>query len=88
MKIYVGDLPFGTNEDTLKELFKDYETVTSIDLIKDLATGESKGFAFVEIERQADAENAIKALNGKPVNGRQLKVNQAKPRGSKSRSRR
>ena len=76
-KVYVGNLSFATTEDELKELFTQAGTVTSVALIKDRDTGQSKGFAFIEMANQADAENAIRMFNGKAFGSRELKVNMA-----------
>lgn len=79
-KIYVGNLSYSTTEDELKEFFAQAGTVTSVALIKDRDTGQSKGFAFVEMSNQAEAEKAIQMLNGKTLGNRELKVNMARPR--------
>ena len=79
-KIYVGNLSFATTEDELKELFTQAGTVTSVALIKDRDTGQSKGFAFIEMANQAEAENAIRMFNGKAFGSRELKVNMARPK--------
>lgn len=79
-KIYVGNLSFGTTEDELKELFAQAGTVVSVALIKDRDSGQSKGFAFVEMSNQAEAEKAIQMFNGKTVGSRELKVNMARPK--------
>ncbi len=87
MNIYVGNLSYQTTEDEVRELFTSYGGVDSVSLIKDSFTGQSKGFGFVEMGRQAEAEEAIKQLNGKVINGRNIKVNQARPRNERPRSR-
>ncbi len=79
-KIYVGNLSYTTTEDELRELFAQAGAVASVALIKDRDTGQSKGFAFVEMSNQADAENAIRMFNGKTIGNRELKVNLARPR--------
>ena len=79
-KIYVGNLSFATTEDELRELFAQAGTVSSVALIKDRDTGQSKGFAFIEMSNQADAENAIRMFNGKAFGSRELKVNMARPK--------
>jgi len=79
-KIYVGNLSFATTEDELKELFSQAGTIASATLIKDRDSGQSKGFAFIEMTNQADAEKAIQMFNGKAVGNRELKVNLARPR--------
>lgn len=80
MKIYVGNLSFGTTNQDLNDLFGAIGTVESANVIEDRETGRSRGFGFVEMASQADGENAIAQLNGKEVDGRTLKVNEAKPR--------
>ncbi len=79
-KIYVGNLSFATTEDELKELFAQAGTVASVALIKDRDTGQSKGFAFIEMANQAEAEKAIQMFNGKTFGNREIKVNLARPR--------
>jgi len=79
-KIYVGNLSFSTTEDELRELFSQAGTVASVALIKDRDSGQSKGFAFVEMGNQADAEKAIQMFNGKTYGNRELKVNLARPK--------
>lgn len=83
-KVYVGNLSFGTTEDELKELFAQAGTVVSVALIKDRDSGQSKGFAFVEMSNQAEAEKAIQMFNGKTVGNRELKVNMARPKEERS----
>jgi len=81
-KIYVGNLNYNTNESDLTELFEAYGTVVSAAVITDRDTGNSKGFAFVEMGSEDEARAAISALDGNEVDGRQLKVNESidKPR--------
>jgi RNA recognition motif-containing protein len=79
MKLYVGNLSFNTTNQDLNELFGAIGTVESSNIIEDRETGRSRGFGFVEMSSQAEGENAIAELNGKEVDGRQLKVNEAKP---------
>lgn len=78
--IYVGNLPFSTNSNELESLFAEYGQVASAQVITDRDTGRSRGFGFVEMESDADAEKAISELDGKDVGGRSLKVNVARPR--------
>jgi RNA recognition motif-containing protein len=85
MKLYVGNLSFNTTEESLQELFAGYGKVESISLIKDHQTGESKGFGFVEMVSNSDADKAIKALNGHNILGRLIKVNQAENKPAKGR---
>lgn len=79
-KLYVGNLSFTMTEDELRTLFTQAGTVTSVALIKDRDTGQSKGFAFVEMSNQAEAEKAIQMFNEKLAGNRELKVNLARPR--------
>lgn len=79
MKIYVGNLSFNTTNQDLNDLFSTVGAVESANVIEDRETGRSRGFAFVEMTSQADGENAIAQFNGKEVDGRELKVNEAKP---------
>ena len=86
MNIYVGNLGYSVTEGQLEALFQEFGTVASVDLIKDKYSGESKGFGFVEMNKQAEAEEAIKKLNGRTLDGRNLTVNIARPRGARSNS--
>jgi RNA recognition motif-containing protein len=79
-KIYIGNLSYTTSEDDLRELFSKAGTVSTISLIKDRDTGRSKGFAFIEMGTQSEAEQAIKMFNGSSFDNRELKVNIARPR--------
>jgi cold-inducible RNA-binding protein len=80
VKLYVGNLSFSTTEEELRTLFTQAGTVASVDLIKDRDTGSSKGFAFVTMSTQVEAEQAIKSLNGYSLGNREIKVNAARPR--------
>lgn len=80
MNIYVGNLSYGMTEDDLQGLFEQYGSVSNVSIIKDRETGRAKGFGFVEMDEQNDGENAIKELDGSDVQGRNIKVNEAKPR--------
>lgn len=84
MKIYVGNMSFSTNEDELKEAFEVYGKVEEIKIIKDKYTGESRGFAFVEMSANTEALAAIEGLNDKDFKGRNLVVNKARPRSEGS----
>lgn len=86
MNIYIGNLAYGVTDGQLEALFQEFGTVTSVNLIKDKFSGESKGFGFIEMERQAEAEEAIKKLNGRLLDGRNLTVNIARPRNDRSHS--
>ena len=80
MNIYIGNLPFNLGEEDLKEIFEEYGEVASAKIISDKMTGRSKGFGFVEMEDDDSANNAIKELNNAEVGGRNIKVNESKPR--------
>jgi len=80
MKLYVGNLSFQTSSQDLEELFAGYGTVESASVVEDRETGRSRGFGFVEMSSQEEGEKAIAELNGQEVAGRELKVNEAKPR--------
>lgn len=80
VKLYVGNLPFSTTEDELRTLFAQAGTVVSVAVIKDRYSGESKGFGFIEMESQADAQKAISQCNGYKLGDREIKVNPARPR--------
>ena len=86
MNIYVGNLAYGVTEGQLEALFQEFGAVASVNLIKDKYSGESKGFGFVEMNQQAEAEEAIKKLNGRALDGRDLTVNIARPRNDRSHS--
>ena len=83
MKLYVGNLSFNTSNQDLSDLFGTVGTVESANIIEDRETGRSRGFGFVEMSSQAEGESAIEQLNGKEVDGRELKVNEAKPQESR-----
>jgi hypothetical protein len=83
MNIYVGNLAYGVTQDELREAFAAYGEVESANLITDKFTGESKGFGFVEMPNNSEADAAIKALNEQPLKGRPMRVNQAKPRSDR-----
>jgi cold-inducible RNA-binding protein len=84
-KLYVGNLTYGTTEADLQTMFAQSGVVKSVQIIKDRDTGQSKGFGFIEMTTQEEAQNAIKALSGKEVDGRALTVNLAKPREERGR---
>ena len=83
--LYVGNLSYETNEDTLRTLFAEYGQIESVNLITDRYTGRSRGFAFVEMSTEQAAQEAMSGLNGKQVDDREIKVDKAKPK-SDSRS--
>ncbi len=78
-KLYVGSLPYSTTEQQLSELFAEHGTVQSAKVITDRYTGQSRGFGFVEMSTGEEAQKAITALNGTPLGGRTLVVNEARP---------
>jgi RNA recognition motif-containing protein len=80
MNIYVGNLSYEVTEEDLKEAFEGFGQIESVKIIKDNYTGRSKGFGFVEMSNNADAQSAIDGLNDKELKGRTLKVNTARPR--------
>ena len=85
-KLFVGKLSYNSTDDSLQALFAQYGTVTSAQVIKDRDTNQSKGFAFVEMEDDAAAQAAIKALDGQDFEGRTIVVNVAKPREDRTRN--
>lgn len=83
-RLYVGGLPYSTSEQELETLFAGSGTVTSVNVITDKYTGQAKGFGFVEMSSEAEAQQAIQSLNGTTMGGRSLTVNEAKPREERS----
>ncbi|MCK4537916.1 MAG: RNA-binding protein [Candidatus Krumholzibacteria bacterium] len=81
--IYVGNLPFSTSDDDLNQLFSPFGSVSSARIIKDKFTDRSRGFGFVEMDNDEEALKAIEGVNGKEIDGRALKVSEAKPREDK-----
>jgi len=79
-KLYVGNLPFNVDEQALQELFAGKGTVDSVTVMRDQATGRARGFAFVEMATDEDAQNAITSLNNASLGGRTLTVNEARPK--------
>lgn len=82
-KMYVGNVCYSTTEDSIRELFSNYGEVISVDIIRDKVTGKSRGFAFVKMAQDEEANNAIKSLDGYELDGRKLRVNEAKERTEK-----
>ena len=80
MKIYVGNLSYDVSEEDLKETFESFGEIESVKIIKDNYSGRSKGFGFIEMPNNADAQSAINGLNYRDLKGRTLKVNMARPR--------
>jgi hypothetical protein len=87
-KLYVGNLPYGVSSGDLERVFQDHGTVESAQVIVDRDTGRSKGFGFIEMRNDQEAEEAIQALNGQDFNGRPLTVNEARPREDRGGGRR
>ena len=82
-RLYVGNLPFSATEDSMKEAFSQFGTVESVTLIMDNDSGQSKGFGFLELATQQEADNAIAKMNGHEMDGRTLKVSEAKPKADR-----
>ena len=80
MNIYVGNLSYEVAEDDLQQAFEAFGEVTSVNIIKDRWSGQSRGFGFVEMPTKAQAQSAIEGLNGKELKGRKLNVSEARPR--------
>ena len=80
MNLYVGNLPYRMTDDQLRQEFEQYGEVASCTIIMDKATGQSKGFGFLEMPSREEAEAAITGLNGREIQGRRLNVNEARPR--------
>ena len=78
-KLYIGGVAYATSEETLQDLFETVGQVTSVKIIMDRETGRSKGFAFVEMATEEDAQEAITKFNGAELDGRRLVVNEARP---------
>lgn len=85
MNIYVGNLPWNTTEESLRSIFEAYGEVSSAKVITDRETGRSRGFGFVEMPDNDAAQSAIDALNDKDFEGRNLRVNEARPRDDRPR---
>ena len=85
MKLYVGNLTYSTTDESLRTMFTEFGDVQSAQVVMDRDTGRSKGFGFVEMASDQACQAAIAGLNGKDVNGRQLTVNEAKPREDRGR---
>jgi cold-inducible RNA-binding protein len=83
--IFVGNLSFSATEDAVRQMFETYGTVDRVSIITDRDTGRSRGFAFVEMSNDEEADSAIRGLNGKQLGGRALNVNEARPRSEQPR---
>jgi RNA recognition motif-containing protein len=79
-KLFVGSLPWSVDDQTLQSTFEEHGTVVSAKVITDRSTGRSRGFGFVEMENSTDAKNAMKSLHNSELDGRNIVVNEAKPR--------
>ena len=88
MNIYVGNLAYSVTEDELKEMFTEFGEVESVKIITDRFSGQSKGFGFIEMPSNSEADQAIKALNGNLLKGRNVKINQANPGGKRGKRKR
>ncbi len=86
MNIYVGNLSPDVKDETIREAFESFGEVTSAKVIRDKYTGQSRGFGFVEMTTQSQAETAIKSLHGKELQGKQITVSEARPRPSEGRT--
>src|ERR1700685_1082563 len=82
--IFVGNLSFSTTEDSVRSLFETYGTVERVNLVTDRDTGQARGFGFVEMSVNAEADRAIAELNGRELDGRALNVNEARPKSERS----
>ncbi len=80
MNIYVGNLSSEVSEEDLKNLFSEYGNITTVKVIKDMYSGTSKGFGFIELSNQTEAHKAINELNGKELKGKSIVVNEARPK--------
>ena len=85
--LYVGNLSYETREAKLRELFEQVGTVESVSIITDRDTGRSKGYGFVEMSTEEEARTAINTLNGQSLDGRPIRIDEARPRGDRSRQR-
>ncbi|MGO9094032.1 MAG: RNA recognition motif domain-containing protein [Bryobacteraceae bacterium] len=82
--IFVGNLSFGTTEDALRSLFEAYGVVERVNIVTDRDTGQPRGFGFVEMTNDAEGDKAIAALNGRELGGRDLNVNEARPKSDRT----
>ncbi|HUK41960.1 MAG TPA: hypothetical protein VLX11_12970 [Candidatus Acidoferrales bacterium] len=81
--IYVGNLSFATSEETVRSLFETHGTVDRVNIARDRATGQPRGFGFVEMTNDSEADQAMNALNGRDVDGRTLNINEARPKSER-----
>jgi len=87
MNIYIGNLSFSTSEDTIKDLFAEFGTIESVKMIKDRFSGRPKGYCFIEMPSNSEADQAIKALNGNRIDGNHIKVRPADSGGKRRKKR-
>jgi RNA recognition motif-containing protein len=87
MNIYIGNLSYNITEEDLRQAFEPFGQITSVSIIKDKFSGQSKGFGFIEMPVKEEAEAAISGMNGKEMKGRTLNVNAARPRSDEGRGR-
>lgn len=85
MRIYVGNLPYSVTDEDLRDAFSEFGELASAEVVKDKFSGQSKGFGFVDMPNNSEADTAIKALNDQPLKGRKLTVNEARPRADRPR---
>lgn len=83
MNLYIGNLSYSTTEEDVRSAFSEFGPVDSVSIVMDRQTGQSKGFGFVEMPNNSDADAAIKALNESAFKGRNIRVNQARPRAER-----
>lgn len=88
MKIYVGNLSYSVTDDDLIDAFSDFGDVTSVNIVKDEETGQSKGYGFVEMQVTSEGRDAVQVLNESPLSGRLIRVNEARGGGGGNRNRR
>jgi len=86
MNIYIGNISYDATDETIKEAFESFGEVASARIIKDKYTGQSRGFGFVEMPAQSQAQTAIKSLNGKELLGKEINVSEARPRSNEGRT--
>ncbi len=84
-KLYIGNLPWSVDSQKLRELFSAYQSITSAQVLTDRETGRSRGFGFVEMSDDAEADQAVQEMNEKDIEGRKLVVNEARPREDRPR---
>ena len=83
-KLYIGGLSYNVTKDELEKVFSEYGSVSDVIIVSDKYTGRSKGFGFVEMENSSEADKAVKELDGKSIQGRNIRVNEARPKTNRS----